>query len=461
MDALLDREPEQRQLEAAWKRARAGEPQLVVIWGRRRVGKTYLLSHFARAHRGVFFGATQQAEAIELGRLGEAIRRDLGDRVADLAGGAHFPGWEAALRWFSARAEETPTCLVLDEVPYLAGSTPGLASVVQVVWDHLRHGTRLMLILTGSAIAMMEDLMGPGGPLRGRPTLAQRLDPLDAVSARVFLKGLSPERYFEAYAACGGYPLHLRAWNEQASLTQNLLTLAASSGGLLLQDARSLLAEELATTPGYDRILAAVGRGKTRFGEIANDAGQRIEPALEVLTRAGFLRKALPVGAPKAARPAYEIADPYLAFWFSCIYAQVPEIEAGQGQAVLARIEPLWQRHLGFVFEEASRAHATRLVAKGRLPRALVVGRWWASRGEPCEVDVLGLAGKRAALLGEARWQRKPLDERDLEALRRKAVRVPDPVDAPTYALWGRAGITTAARNAGALGYALEDVLSA
>jgi hypothetical protein len=98
-------------------------------------------------------------------------------------------------------------------------------------------------------------------------------------------------------------------------------------------------------------------------------------------------------------------------------------------------------------------------VAAGELPADLVIGRWWAVTGEPCEVDVLGLRGSRTALLGEAKWQAHPLDVRELEALRRKTPRTPEPVDTPLYLLWGRAGITAEARRAGALGFDAKAIL--
>jgi hypothetical protein len=126
----------------------------------------------------------------------------------------------------------------------------------------------------------------------------------------------------------------------------------------------------------------------------------------------------------------------------------------------LARVDPLWQRHLGAVFEEAARAHARRLVERGELPAGLLLGRWWASSGEPCEVDVLGLLANRTHLLGEARWQQRTLDGRDLEALHRKATRVPQPIDAPIYALWGRGGVSPEVRRAGVLGFDVEAVLT-
>jgi uncharacterized protein len=394
-----------------------------------------------------------------LARLLEAVRRDLGERVADLAGGG-FRSWEAALRFFTAISADEPLCLVLDEVPYLARSTAGFASIVQVVWDHLRPGTRLMLAITGSAVGAMEQMVGPNAALRGRPTLQLRLDPLDPIAAREFLPQLAPAQFLEAYAACGGYPLHLLAWDEQIDTAQNLLALATSPGGILLEDAASILREELSDVGGYSRVLGAIGRGRTRYSAIASEAQQRIEHPLDVLVASGLVRKALPIGAPKGARPNYEINDPYLAFWFGVLYSSIPEIETRQGEAVLARVDPLWQRHLGAVFEEAARTHARRLVERGELTAGLLVGRWWSSSGEPCEVDALGLLANRTHLLGEARWQQRPLGGRDLEALRRKATRVPQPIDAPIYALWGRGGVTPEVRRAVALGFDVEAVLT-
>lgn len=431
----------------------------MVLWGRRRVGKTFLLAHLAFGKRAVFFGATQQAEGIELGRLAETVGRDLGQGVGDLLAGG-FRSWEAALRFFAALATDEPLLVALDEVPYLARSTPGFASIVQAVWDHLRPGTRLMLVLTGSAVGVIEGMLGANAALRGRPTLALRLDPLDVTAARLFLPRLGPQALLEAYAACGGYPLHLLAWDQALGTQANLRRLAVAPGGLLAEDAFGIPREELPESGGYPRILGAIGRGRTRYAAIASEAQQRIEHPLEVLVRAGFVRGALPIGAPKGARPAYDIADPYLAFWFGVLYSSLADVEAGQGSAVLKRVAPLWQRHLGLVFEDAARAHARRLVQRGQLPDDLVVGRWWAAAGEPTEIDVLGLRGSRTFLLGEARWQPRPLDTRDLEALRRKVTRVPEPVPEPLYALWGRGGVTPEVRHAGGLGFDIEATLA-
>ena len=61
---------------------------------------------------------------------------------------------------------------------------------------------------------------------------------------------------------------------------------------------------------------------------------------------------------------------------------------------------------------------------------------------------------------GEARWQAAPLGRRDLEALHRKVPFVPNPVDEPTLVLWGRGGVHPEVRNAGTLGFSVEDVVA-
>jgi AAA+ ATPase superfamily predicted ATPase len=91
---LVDRREALDRLSAAYERAAAGSPQLAVVWGRRRVGKTFLLTRFAEGKRTVFHAATEQAEPIELARLAAAVRHQLGEATADLAG-VGFADWEA------------------------------------------------------------------------------------------------------------------------------------------------------------------------------------------------------------------------------------------------------------------------------------------------------------------------------------------------------------------------------
>jgi hypothetical protein len=434
---LIGRRLELTELDAAWARATEGDPQLAVVWGRRRVGKTYLLTHFARGKRAVYFTATRQdSEDRQLGRFAQRLREQLGEEVRDLVP-AGFADWEAALRFTIRLAEHAPLLLVIDEAPRLVTGRSDFADLVSAVWENAGRGHRLMLVLTGSAVAVMEEMLGPHGGLHRRADLERRMDPFPLVDARAFQPDLPPEAFVEAYAACGGYPLHLRRWRADATTDENLRELAFTPGGLLLRDAPDILSEDLDWRGGYERVLVAMAGGARRRSRIAGRAQQRIDYTLDRLRRAGYVRVVRPIGAASPGDSMYEIVDGYLAYWFAVLRDDADLIEGGQGAAVQRRNEGRWQRHVAWVFEAEARAHAQRLVAADELPEDTVVGRWW--RDEQAEIDVLALSGDRPVLVGECRWQTGTLTERDLAELRRRAgYLVGADLSDTSYAFWSR-----------------------
>lgn len=436
---IVGRAVELAELTAAWTRATGGTPELAVVWGRRRVGKTYLLTHFARDKRAVYFTATRQdSDDRQLRRFAAALREQLGDEIVDLVP-AGFPDWEAALRFVARLARTEPLLVVLDEAPRLTGGHADFADTVSAVWENHVRDQRLMLVLSGSAVAVMEQMLGPQGGLHRRAGVERRMDPFPLIDARAFQPDLSPEQFIEAYAACGGYPLHLRRWSAQRSTEENLDELAFTPGGLLLRDAPDILSEDLDWRGGYERVLTAMAGGARRRSRVASRAQQRIDYTLDRLRRAGYVRVVRPIGAGGSPDPLYEIADDYLAYWFAVLRDDADLIDGGQGSAVRRRTWGRWQTHVARVFESAARDHARRLVAAGDLPAEMVVGRWW--KDETVEIDVLGLIGDDPGLVGECRWQIKRLTLRDLTELRQRAAHLPPPGQTGlTYAFWSRGG---------------------
>lgn len=444
---FIGRDAELATLATAWERAVAGVPQLVAVWGRRRVGKTYLLNHFAAGKPHVYFTATRQdSESRQLDRLYDRVGEQLGvrARVLDLA---RPIDWAGALRLTAELAADKPLLLVIDEMPRLLAGRPDFPDLLSAVWENHVRDQRLMIVVTGSAVSVMEAMLGAGGGLRGRPHERIRLDPFEAKEARAFLPGLPADQFVSAYAACGGYPLHLRGWREDIDVDANLLALAFHPGGVLLADALDILSEDLDWRSGYERVLAAIGTlSGVRRGKIASRARQRIDYTLARLRDAGYVQTERPLGASATTAPQYRIADVYLAFWFSVLRDDAELIEGGQGHAVLHRQRARLDRHVSATFEQLARDHAIRLVADGRLPPDTVIGRWW--HDETVEIDVLGLSGDQAVLVGEAKWQRDPITQRDLHALHRRTLHLPTAATETQLAFWARNGIASDDRRA-------------
>lgn len=211
-------------------------------------------------------------------------------------------------------------------------------------------------------------------------------------------------------------------------------------------------------------IMIAAGQGRTRRSEIENAVSgfggtRRIDRHLETLIRTNLLRDVRPLGAPRQARPEIRVTDTYLKFWFSCLANHVQSIEGGQIAAVLDSITEEWQKQLVFVFEQAARDHAIRLVREGRLPSNTLIGEWWQHSGNQVQVDVLGLKNNHTAVLGEAKWQSQELGRQDLNKLGRALQFVPNPIPNPVIMLWGRHGVHSDILTSTVWGFGPEQML--
>lgn len=385
--------------------ARRGTPQLVVLYGRRRVGKTFLLLHHAHRLTAVphcYSAATRDSAAIQRRQLVgdlDSVGVTLVDGAAD--------SWINLFDALVDAAAEQPISVALDETPYFIDSDQSWASALQRSWDRALHSGRpcsLMIVLTGSAVSVMTDVVSSGGPLYERPNRLIHLAPFDLPTSAEFLQASSAVEAIEANAACGGYPLLLSRWDTATSTEDNLIRLAGDPVGALAANASTLLLD-LADVGGHRRVLGAIGRGAHRYSEIVNRAGQRAERSLDVLRRSGFVRQRHSIGQPRSRDPHYVLDDTYLQFWFTIVEPKLQLIESGQGAAVIRQARVVWTHHVAAVFEEEARRHAARLVVAGLLDD-MTIGEWWTDRPEQAQIDIVGQGADRSWLLaGEAKWR--------------------------------------------------------
>jgi AAA+ ATPase superfamily predicted ATPase len=433
---LVDRE---RELDALANAATARSGQLIIVSGRRRVGKTYLLEAFGARHRTVYYTATQQSAPVELAAFTDVVRASLG--TDGLPTGYAFPDWTAALDFVTDRAGEQRLVLVIDEFPYLAGSTPGIESIVQRWWDHRGKYSSVMAVLCGSAVAYMEQIGGAAAPLHQRATATVHVAALDYRAAGKFVGTLKPEDRAVVYGILGGTPLYLDQWDPRASRRANLLRLFGSPASPLVDAAELVLSGELPELENSFRILQAIAIGKTRPGEIADYARVAVERPLKRLTLLGILERRVPAldDPARSKRSIYRIADPYFAFWFRFVASNRANIARGLGaQLVDNRILPGLDDYMGGVFEDITREHARLLAARGDLD-ADRVDPWWSADGQH-EIDIVGVSGRGIGVVGEAKWSARPLAAGVLRILDEHVAALPGITPTTPRLLYGRAG---------------------
>jgi AAA+ ATPase superfamily predicted ATPase len=436
---FVNRESELEQLEEWWGRPGAG---IAIVWGRRRVGKTALIEQFAGPRPTVFHTGGGRPATDELVALSRAATPVLASGVRDLSA-RPFADWDDALETLALAARNRRLLLVLDEWPALVETSPELPSLIRAAWDRLRSGTKLKLLLCGSAVRVMEAMQEERAPLYGRLDLALLLHPFRPHEAARMLTSLSPSQRALVWGLVGGMPLYLRWWDQGASVKANLARLACTPGGQLLTEGQLVLATEGDGGELARQTLYAIASGRTKFNEIEQVVRADPGRTLERLVELRLVERLVPVTEDprRTRRRTYRIADNFLAFWLGLLDRYRPEIERGLGESILPVLLESIDHHMGGPWENAYRDHLRRLAADGGLvPGVVAVGPFWTAAADPTEIDAVVLAGRsrEAALIGEAKWGRRVDGSRLRPELERKAVALPNLAAEPRYGICAR-----------------------
>jgi AAA+ ATPase superfamily predicted ATPase len=443
---FVNRDRELSALEEWWARPGAS---MGIVWGRRRVGKTGLLERFARIRRSVFHVATGRPPEQELRELSLAAAPVMSGGERDLAADP-FRNWDDAFEWLGKAAETEPLLLVLDEFPELIASTHWLTGYLRAVWERLKRGTKLKILLSGSAVNTMRTIQTYREPLYGRFDLAMRLDPFWPHEAALMLPNLTPADRALVWGILGGIPTYLAWWEQDRSVAENVERLACQPVSELLAEGMLVLATEVGADAGK-HALYAIASGRTRRNEIEDVVGRETAQTLERLEELRLIERVASV-TDDHRRPRnsfYRIADNFLAFYLGVLDPYRSAIDRGIGNTIVGPLMRRLDDFMGGRWEEAFRMHLLRLTRDGRLADDVVaIGPFWNWRGDedPSEMDGVVLAGveRRAVLVGEAKWSKRvnaAAIRRDLE---RKAAALPKTAADLRYAVCAREAVDNA-----------------
>lgn len=210
---LYDRVAERGDLAAFTAPGGPDSLRLGVVYGRRRQGKSEILQQLCDATGGLYTLALEQhSKPLALQRFAGALAEWTG-----LPPGIRFTSWENALETAvrlagdRATAQGRPQLIVLDELPFLIDHSPELPGVLQ--WAHdaygpTRGGSRppVRLIVCGSALSVMSDLLAETKALYGRVMLNICLGAFDHVGSAGFWDIKDPETALRLHSVVGGVP---------------------------------------------------------------------------------------------------------------------------------------------------------------------------------------------------------------------------------------------------------------
>lgn len=436
-DHIFDRD---REWDGLVRFATSGQvdARLGIISGRRRQGKTYLLDAAATTFGGFFFTATDSTEADSLADFGRVLA-GFGDAGSGSGSGGRyeFADWDEALRRLFGTVGEG--LIVIDEFPYLMKASPALPSLIQRALGprgYAQH-SRARLLLSGSAMSVMGNLLSGSAPLRGRASLEMIIRPFGYRDAAQFWEIGDPRLAVLVHSIAGGTPAYRRefvAGDSPASLGDFdawVLRTVLNPQLPLFREARYLLAEEadVRDTALYHAVLGAIAAGNATRGGIANHIGRKspdIGHPLAVLEDSQLItREADPF---RKGRSLFRITEPLIVFYEAVMRREWTRLERGDTTGAWRNSQATFLAQvLGPHFEGICRDWALSAgddvfgAAPGEAAAGVVAD---PLRRSQVEVDVAVFAPgdpgrpRRVLSLGEAKWD-KVMNAGHLERLRR------------------------------------------
>lgn len=409
---FINRYEELSFLEKKWK---GGKPELIILYGRRRVGKTFLIRRFMREKRALY---------LFVSKAGQPLLEGFSDSITEQLGLEFKPSIQTfrdLYLLFARLASKKRLIVVIDEFQRLAESDPSSLMELQRCWDELLSKSKVMLVLMGSAVGVIERLgLSQASPIFGRRTGQMKLRQFNFSCSKEFFKRYGPEDKVRAYSVFGGVPAYLSMVDDGKGLMENISSLILDNKGPLYEEPYFLLSQETREPLRYMAILEAMSVGATKLGEIASKAGMSssdLPKYLKVLEAdLDLVERRHPLTEKRRGNTRYYLKDNFIRFWFKFVWPHMTLLEMGEKGKVLEVVKRKLDEHSSLAFEEVAMEHFSKEVATLGATR---VGRWWKRDIEIDGVAIDEIRGR--AYFMEAKWTKKPLRREVVNNLIRKA----------------------------------------
>ena len=310
---------------SSWERKTA-----ILIYGKRRVGKSTLINQASKDFDGIIINHLCVASTFE-GNL-ELIYRSVSKALG--LPPIHFDSLSALMDFLAK--QEKKILFIIDEYPYLKQSKKQneVDSYMQTIIDRLPANVKL--VLCGSYITIMKELLSEGNPLFGRFSLIQHVKDFDYYDSSKFYPELSIMDKVAYYAIFGGCPFVLENLEYGASIEDNIIKFLLAENGIIRSHIENIMLNGI--KKAFDtRILEALGNGKKRYSEIADvlkikETGL-LEKQLKILLNMETIQKTEPINRRNDKKKKfYEIVDNLMRFYFAFIFGNSGRISRIGGE---------------------------------------------------------------------------------------------------------------------------------
>ncbi len=348
----------------------------ILVYGKRRVGKSTLIKEAAKSFDGVVINHLCVTSTFE-GNL-DLIYKSVSESLS--LPNIRFDSMFNMMDYL--KTLDKKILLIIDEYPYLKQTKKKneVDSYMQAVIDQLPENVKL--ILCGSYITIMKEILAEDNPLFGRFSLIQHIHDFDYYEASQFYPSLSVRDKVAFYSVFGGCPYVLENLDTDKTLRENITALLLPKTGLIRSHIENIMLKEIQKT--FDaRILEALGNGKKKYTEIRNRIGGDetglLDKQLKILLDMETIQKTEPINRKSDKKKQfYEITDNLMRFYFSFIFGSAGTItRIGEEQFYLRNIESSIEQFISRRLEGLTKQYFHRMAAMGKYKDIEDFGFYW------------------------------------------------------------------------------------
>ncbi len=413
MGKFIDREQEMAFLEKEYAKK---ESSFVVLYGRRRIGKTSLIKEFGKNKDMIYWLVTEESEAQNRNHFKKLIAENLANPFLETA---MIEEWEPLFCMLVENKIKSKKVIIIDEFQYLGKTNPAFPSIFQKIWDEFLKDKKVMVILCGSLIHMMEaQVLNYSSPLYGRRTGQIKLKQIPfRYYKEFFRRNISKRELIEKYAVTGGVPKYIESFKNEEDIYAGIQNHILNPESYLYEEPHFLLQSEVSEVGSYFSVIKSIAAGNRKLGNIASNLSvspTSLSKYLQVLVNLDILEREVPVteeNPEKSKKGQYHIKDHFIAFWFQFVYPNRAFLEMDEKRIVLRKIKNNFvDNHVSYVYEKVCREELWDLNVKGKLGMTFdKLGRWWNAKEE---IDLVGIDSMgKDIVFGECKYYKNKLME--------------------------------------------------
>ena len=396
----------------------SGEASIVVAYGRRRVGKTTLIEHVYRKRNLLKF------EGLEVGDA-KKQRQHFLDQLADYSEDPKISRleartWKDVFLYLYDFVKKGTWTIFFEELQWMSCYDSELISEFKFVWDnYFQKNGKIIFVLCGSSPSFMIQSVVLSKALYNRSQRNIHLQPFTIEETKTFLKrSITTMELFDLYLSVGGIPEYLKYFRKSDSCFLRLTKATFIKDGELFPEVDKILASSFSKEERYFDILKSLGSNKYKTREelaksLKIKTGGNFSKQLFDLEQTGLIAKRQPIDAKEKSKLVkYEIADPFLQFYFKFVLSKKQDILLGRynkNPSVGLDLNK-YRQWLGYSFERWCRYNHFKIGDKlGFSSVDYKVGPYFKRDEKGTQVDLLFLRKDRVATVCEIKYTVNPV----------------------------------------------------